>query len=158
VSFDDDEDEEDDDDDVPLAVRMDALRRMQAFKAKKDGQMMLQSGRISVNSIPIEMECEEARDMLKEAEDNEVMILDVREPQEYEFCKLEGSVLLPMSQMKERQDEVPKDKKVLIYCHHGVRSMQVVRYLRSRGWKQVINLEGGIDEWSQQIDPKVPRY
>lgn len=56
---------------------------------------------------------------------NDIFLLDVRERDEYEFCRLDGSTLIPLSQMKERYDEVPKDKEVLVYCHHGMRSMQV---------------------------------
>lgn len=82
----------------------------------------------------------------------------IREEDEYNFCKVEGFELIPLSQMQQRYDEVPKDRPVYVMCHHGMRSMQVTRYLRTRGFRAVSNVEGGIEAWSTKIDPKVPRY
>ena len=146
----------DDDDEVPLAVRMDALRRMQGYKARVTGQLELTSGNYRLSDTPIELEVYDAKAALDRGE--EVCLLDVREQSEYDFCRVDGSLLIPMSQMRERAEEVPKDKQVLVMCHHGVRSMQVVRYLRTKGWSRITNISGGIDAWSQQVDPKVPRY
>jgi len=85
-------------------------------------------------------------------------LLDCREEDEFSFCKVEGAVLIPLSEMQERYDEVPKDRPVFVMCHHGMRSMQVTRYLRTRGYPVVSNVEGGIEEWSLRVDSKVPRY
>ncbi|EKX34994.1 hypothetical protein GUITHDRAFT_155611 [Guillardia theta CCMP2712] len=137
---------------------MDALRRMQAYQAIISGQTTLQSGRVQVTEVPLEISVMEAKAELNKPEDEKPVLLDVREQDEFEFCRIPGAIHIPLSEMKLRQDEVPKDKPVLVYCHHGARSMQVVRYLRTRGWRQVTNVEGGIEAWSVEIDPSVPRY
>lgn len=160
---DEDEDEDENDDDLPLDVRMDALRRMQSFKAMRTGQKELQSGRLQYTEVPLEITVTEADQKLRknkreEDEKKKIFLLDVRERDEYEFCHLRDSVLIPMSDMKARYDEVPKDREVLVYCHHGQRSMQVVRYLRTRGWRTVTNIQGGIEEWRVQVDPSIPEY
>ena len=85
-------------------------------------------------------------------------LLDVREPHEHDTCRIEGSTLIPMSGLRERLAEIPKDREVVVHCHHGGRSAQVAGYLLQNGWTDVKNLAGGIDAWSTDIDPKVPRY
>jgi len=158
-----DEDSDDDDEEVPLAVKMDALRRMQSYKSMQSGETSLQSGLIKFSETPMEVSVKDLRDVLADIEKTdfagqEPFLLDVREEDEYSLCRIEGATLLPMSQMKTRFDEVPKDKTVFVYCHHGTRSMQVVRYLRTKGWKRVTNVDGGIDQWSEIVDRSVPRY
>jgi rhodanese-related sulfurtransferase len=156
------EDEEDEDvveDDIPLDVRMDALRRMRKFKEMQSGQTLLQSGNYRETETPIEIDVRKANEILSEADDESPpFLMDVREESEYDFCHIDGSVLIPMSEVKERYVEVPKDRLVIVYCHHGMRSMQVVRYLRTRGWNKITNVKGGIDAWSTSVDPAVPRY
>jgi adenylyltransferase/sulfurtransferase len=85
------------------------------------------------------------------------LLVDVREPQEYETCRIEGALLLPLGQLAARMSELPKDKELIVHCHHGGRSAQAVNYLVNQGYK-ASNLAGGIDAWSEEIDPKVPRY
>lgn len=155
-----DEDEDAEvEDDIPLEIRMDALRRMRKFKEIKSGQTMLQSGNYRETETPIEMDARKVKEILDDADDEDPpMLLDVREVSEHQFCRIDGSVLIPMSEMRERCVEIPKDRLILVYCHHGMRSMQVVRYLRTRGWNMVSNVRGGIDEWSNSIDPAIPRY
>ncbi|MDE2040377.1 MAG: hypothetical protein KGO96_14200 [Elusimicrobia bacterium] len=84
-------------------------------------------------------------------------LLDVREPDEYEICRIEGSTLIPLGQLDKRLSELPKDKPLVVHCHHGGRSARAVNLLTSRGFS-ASNLAGGIDAWSEQIDPSVPRY
>mmetsp|Transcript_6633 Transcript_6633/g.5796 ORF Transcript_6633/g.5796 Transcript_6633/m.5796 type:complete len:229 (+) Transcript_6633:3-689(+) len=152
---------EDDDEDIPLSVKMDALRRMQEFKAIQEGQTTLQSGQMRATGTALEVTVEELKQALrngKELTEGAPFLLDCREEDEFSFCKVEGAVLIPLSEMQERYDEVPKDRPVFVMCHHGMRSMQVTRYLRTRGYPVVSNVEGGIEEWSLRIDSKVPRY
>ena len=85
-------------------------------------------------------------------------LLDVREPSEYAACKIEGSKPIPMAEIAGRFGELPKDRIIVVHCHHGGRSAQVVRFLVETGLEQAKNLTGGIDAWSIEIDPKVPRY
>jgi len=87
-----------------------------------------------------------------------VVLLDVREPYERDLAVIEPSVHIPMQELPDRVQEIPKDKQVIIYCHTGTRSMLVAGFLASRGWESVANLSGGIDAWSLVVDPRVPRY
>ncbi|MEK8090266.1 rhodanese-like domain-containing protein [Thermithiobacillus plumbiphilus] len=84
-------------------------------------------------------------------------LLDVREPWENQLVALPGSTLIPMGEVPARLAEIPRDQEVIVYCHHGVRSMQVGYFLDHHG-VQVTNLLGGIDAWSLQADPQTPRY
>ena len=86
------------------------------------------------------------------------IVLDVREAVELEICALEGAMHIAMSQITERVDEVPRDKPVVVMCHHGARSMRVVEYLRSAGILNVVNLDGGIDAWAREVDGSVGLY
>jgi rhodanese-related sulfurtransferase len=89
-----------------------------------------------------------------------VYLLDVRQPYEYEFCRLQGSTLIPLNELPGRLEEVePEDGSlVVVYCHHGVRSLSGAAILMQAGLANVASLRGGIDAWSQLVDPGVPRY
>jgi rhodanese-related sulfurtransferase len=86
------------------------------------------------------------------------LILDVRDPWEHDLCRIEGSQLLPMQEIPARMSELPKDRDIVILCHHGMRSYQVAEFLRSEGLARVCNLSGGIAAWAEQIDPTMARY
>jgi rhodanese-related sulfurtransferase len=88
----------------------------------------------------------------------EVLFLDVREDDEVAFCKIGGSLHIPMGAIGERLRHLPKDKHIIVYCHHGMRSWHVCQFLSGKGYHQVQNLTGGIDAWSCEIDPSVRRY
>jgi molybdopterin/thiamine biosynthesis adenylyltransferase/rhodanese-related sulfurtransferase len=85
-------------------------------------------------------------------------LLDVREPWEYSTAQLHGATLIPLGELAQRADEVPRDADVVVYCHHGMRSARAVSMLRLAGWTRVHNLTGGIDRWSIEADSSVPRY
>ncbi len=89
-----------------------------------------------------------------------VYLLDVRQPWEYEFCHLPGSVLIPLPELAHRLDQVtpPAGALIVVYCHHGIRSLTGAAIVQRAGLGPVVSLEGGIDAWSVAIDPKVPRY
>lgn len=91
---------------------------------------------------------------------NDFLLLDVREPGEYETAKIEGSTLIPMGEVGERIAELEphKDRLIVVHCHHGGRSLRVTHALRNHGFAKVQNMAGGIDQWSQDIDDSVPRY
>ncbi len=112
----------------------------------------------SPETLPIEIDVH-ALDELRQAK-ADFLLLDVREASEYENCRIEGSKLLPMSELGDRLAELDahRDRHIVIHCHHGGRSMRVTQYLRQQGFAQTQNLAGGIDAWSLQIDPEVPRY
>lgn len=87
-----------------------------------------------------------------------VIILDVREPHEYEICSLEGSKLIPLGELPERVNELDTADDIIVHCHSGGRSLQATRFLRNMGFKKVKNLKGGIDAWAEKYDPDMPRY
>ncbi len=89
----------------------------------------------------------------------QVRIVDVREPWEYQICRLAGAESIPMGEIPAALPRLEGDEKPLVvYCHHGVRSLRVANWLRQQGIEQVSSLQGGIDRWSLEIDPAVPRY
>ncbi|MBA4067601.1 MAG: hypothetical protein C0501_28630 [Isosphaera sp.] len=88
-----------------------------------------------------------------------VLLVDVREPEEHAYCALPGSVLIPLGELAARAAEVdPGEALVVVYCHHGVRSVSGAAVLRHAGLPEVASLSGGIDLWSRLVDPAVPRY
>jgi len=107
---------------------------------------------------PIEIDVQAVKQLLDESPD--FLLIDCREENEYEYCHIEGSVLIPMNETPNRVSELEskKDSPIVVHCHHGGRSLQVVQWLRSQGFSKAQNMTGGIDVWSQLIDPNVPRY
>jgi rhodanese-related sulfurtransferase len=93
-----------------------------------------------------------------QAEPGKLLLLDVREPWERELAVIEPSVHIPMNDIAERAGELPKDREIVVYCHGGTRSAMVAAYLEHHGFASVRNLSGGIEAWSVDVDPKVPRY
>jgi adenylyltransferase/sulfurtransferase len=89
-----------------------------------------------------------------------VYLVDVRQPWEHQIAALPGSLLIPLDQLAERCDDVqpPAGALVLAYCHHGIRSLNAAAMLEKLGHARVASLAGGIDRWSLEVDPQVPRY
>lgn len=85
-------------------------------------------------------------------------VIDVREPEEYELARIEGARLLPLSRFPEWAGTLDPDSEIVFMCHHGIRSAQVCSYLSREGFSKLYNLAGGIDAWSWDVDPEVPRY
>jgi rhodanese-related sulfurtransferase len=86
------------------------------------------------------------------------VLLDVREPWEYEKARIDGATLIPMGEVPSRIGQIDEDREVVAICHHGGRSMQVAMFLEKQGFKRVHNLVGGIDAWSRTVDPAIPLY
>lgn len=86
------------------------------------------------------------------------VLLDVREPSEFSYCAIPGSLPMPMASVPARMQELDPDAEIVVICHHGGRSMQVAMFLAQHGFERVANVAGGIDAWSLQVDPSVPRY
>lgn len=93
-----------------------------------------------------------------EAERTQVVLLDVREHVELEIAAVSGARHIPMREVPARLAELDREGPVVVMCHAGGRSRRVAEYLLSNGFEQVFNLKGGIDAWSTEIDPQVPRY
>ena len=107
---------------------------------------------------PLETDCSTVQTRLSAGED--FLLLDCREQQEFEIVQIAGATLLPMSEIQERIGELNewKERSVVVYCHHGGRSLQVANYLRQQGWSKAQSMAGGVDGWAVQIDPSLPRY
>jgi rhodanese-related sulfurtransferase len=89
----------------------------------------------------------------------EIILLDVREPWEYQAAQIAGSKHIPMGDLPARcNQELDPDTHIVVVCHHGVRSMNVTAWLRQQGFEQVQSLRGGIDRWARDIDPSIPLY
>lgn len=89
----------------------------------------------------------------------DLVLLDVREPWEFQAAQIEGSMHMPMGDVPARfQQELDPEQHIVVVCHHGVRSMNVTAWLRQQGFEKTQSLRGGIDRWSREIDPAVPLY
>jgi adenylyltransferase/sulfurtransferase len=85
-------------------------------------------------------------------------LIDVREPFEFEIAQIDGAKLIPLGEILERANELGRGQTCIVHCHSGRRSAEAVRLLKQQGFANVYNLEGGIDAWSEFIDPTVPKY
>jgi rhodanese-related sulfurtransferase len=105
-----------------------------------------------------ELSPQQCRDLLEQHP--EALFLDCREANEFAYCRIEGGTLVPLSQFAGMAEShfPSKDSACIIYCHHGVRSLNATFYLREQGYSHVYSMHGGIDLWSLEIDPSVPRY
>lgn len=93
-------------------------------------------------------------------EQNAIVLLDCREPDEHALCAIAGAQLIPLSVWVDKfpQGFPEKDAAIVIHCHHGMRSLRATRWLRQQGYSNVRSMAGGIEAWSLQVDPSVPRY
>ncbi|MCI4358130.1 MAG: sulfurtransferase [Thermoplasmata archaeon] len=87
-----------------------------------------------------------------------IVLLDVREDWERARASILPSIHIPMQQISQRLSEVPPERSIIVYCHGGTRSAMVAAFLSARGFPTVANLAGGIDAWSEEVDPTIPRY
>lgn len=107
---------------------------------------------------PLEVSPGQVKKMLDAGED--VTLLDCRLPKEKEIAQIDGAAFIPMQELADRLDELDDymDRKLVVFCHAGVRSMKVALFLKERGFEDVRSMAGGIDLWSQAIDGSVQRY
>jgi adenylyltransferase/sulfurtransferase len=100
------------------------------------------------------------RDLFQSLENGHpVRLIDVRQPWENQIATLPGSVLIPLNELPQRAQEIARDQaSLVVYCHHGIRSLSAAGYLERLGFRDVKSLAGGIDAWSCEIDSNVPRY
>ncbi len=109
-----------------------------------------------MNQYPLEVSIEDAAKLLSAAKPP--VLIDVREPREWDTCRIPQAKLIPMGEVPARLSEIPQDVPVLVQCHHGGRSLRVTQFLRSKGYTKVSNVMGGIEAWSLKIDKTVARY
>ena len=87
-----------------------------------------------------------------------LILVDVREPHEHAICRIDGAVLIPMRTIPANLQKLDGDEDVVCFCHHGMRSLDVANWLRAQGVATAKSMAGGIDRWSLEVDPRVPRY
>ena len=104
----------------------------------------------------LEISPQEVKKRLERGE--KLLLVDVREPHEHAICQIQGAVLIPMGSIPANLQKLDVDEEVICFCHHGMRSLDVANWLRSRGMESAKSMSGGIDRWSTEIDPSVPRY
>ena len=109
------------------------------------------------SQFPIEISVTEVKQLL---DSGDIVLIDCREQSEYDQCRIDGSMLIPMNETPEKLDllEPHRDKQIIVHCHLGGRSMRVTQYLRGQGFEKAQNMAGGIDAWSVEVDPEVERY
>lgn len=110
--------------------------------------------------LPLEISIADARERLAAGATNRPRLIDVRDPDEFVFCQLPGAELIPLATVPtDAADKLPdKSAEIIVYCHHGMRSLHAVGQLRAMGYTKVRSMTGGIDRWSREVDPGVPRY
>jgi len=98
-------------------------------------------------------------DLLKLRDDKQsYQLVDVRESDELMICTLPDSLHIRMHEIPSRWQTLPQEKKIIVFCHYGIRSRMVVQFLQQQGFTNAFNLDGGIDQWAHQIDPEMERY
>ena len=110
----------------------------------------------TANSNETETDVTELKRKIDAKED--FFLLDVREPNEYQIGKIPGSTLIPLGEVPQRVDEIPRDKEIVVHCKMGGRSAKAAAFLRQQGYTNVKNLKGGITRLVDKIDPSVPKY
>lgn len=105
-----------------------------------------------------QMTANELADRLADPQRDKPVLLDVREPAEFDICRIEGSQLMPMATVPSRLPDLDPDAEIVVICHHGGRSAQVCMFLERQGFARVVNLAGGVAAWAAQVDPSMPRY
>jgi rhodanese-related sulfurtransferase len=108
-------------------------------------------------TMDYEITAEQVKAKLDSGDD--FLLLDVREPWEFETARIDGARLMPMGDIPSRaHQELDPEDAIIVVCHHGVRSMNVTAWLRQQGFEKAQSMRGGIDAWSRSVDPKVPVY
>lgn len=108
------------------------------------------------HKLPKSISAKELNELINSAE--KIQIIDVREQFEWNICHIEGALNIPMNLIIESTNKISKDITTVIICHHGTRSMNVIHYLESKGYKNLINLDGGIHAWSTDVDKTMSTY
>jgi len=115
-------------------------------------------GLVEQQRVDEEFEIEPKELAARLAQGHDIFVLDVRNPDEYAICRIDGAELIPLNRLLEGVHQLDSARDIVVHCHTGMRSAQAVNFLRSLGFAKVKNLRGGIDAWSEEVDASVPRY
>lgn len=110
----------------------------------------------AVDDLPLQIDVQEFARWRREGLAH--VLLDVREPWETALCLIEGSIAVPLAGVPSAIDRLPADTPIVVTCHHGMRSLQAVNWLRRNGRPGAVNLAGGIDAWARQVEPAMTLY
>ncbi len=99
-------------------------------------------------------------DVKKLLDTGNLLLVDVRTPGEWDVARISGAILIPLAELESRAGEIvpPSGQPLVVHCHHGVRSLRAVQWLRGQGFAHAQSMKAGIDGWSLWVDPSVPRY
>lgn len=121
----------------------------------KNHRCVEENNRKNMDNHLSEISVQQLKARMEAGED--LLLLDVREPYEFKIANLSGQ-LVPLGQLHSKFSEIDSSREIVVYCHHGNRSAVAVQFLKNQGFEKVLNLAGGIEQWSREIDPSVPRY
>lgn len=105
-----------------------------------------------------EISAQVAARRLVEMPAGECVFVDVREDDELKICRIAHAVHIPMGDIPRRMGELDRRKEIIVFCHHGVRSYNIASFLKQQGFANVKSMAGGIEAWSVEVDPSMPRY
>ena len=113
-----------------------------------------------IMTLPTEIIPSDASTLFDTSKSDDCLLLDCRTEEEYSIAKIAQSKLIPMQEIPERLDELEpwKQKRLVVHCHHGIRSLRVAKWLREQGFKNAQSLKGGIEAWTNEIDSSIPSY
>jgi rhodanese-related sulfurtransferase len=155
---------------ILIFIAFSVLRRALSSSQKREGAKVIDmpppSERPKVDttafaSKPDQMDYEITPEQFKKLREqrSDYKLVDVREPWEFQTAKIDGATLMPVGDVPSRaHQELDPEQHIVVYCHHGVRSMNVTSWLRQQGFEKAQSLAGGIDRWSREVDPTVPQY
>ena len=99
-----------------------------------------------------------APQLVERLKTNHLQLIDVREPHEWDICRIDGAKLIPLGQIENRLSELDPEQEIIVYCKMGGRSKKAYNLLRDKGYTDLRNLKGGIRAWSEEVDPNIPTY
>ena len=105
-----------------------------------------------------QLSASQLKEWLADAQRSKPVLLDVREPWEFETCRIAGSISMPMRGIPARYHELGRDQDIVMVCHHGARSFQAGMFLEQMGFGGIVNLHGGVAAWARDVDPTMPTY
>jgi len=123
--------------------------------AEHDKSCGIPGGQVGQVKVP-EITATELKKMVEER--TPFVLIDVREPHEYQICRIPGSKLMPLGDVLKRMHELNSEEEIVVHCRSGVRSARAVEWLMKAGFRRVRNLKGGVLAWAEQVDPSVPKY